>query len=240
MKNQKLAILTVISVCWLAIFGCAPSDSDSSSSGREKSLTGLIADLQGVWTTEWYRPYGFGGDLGKDTFVVSGTNITWQKSYTYDTSFLPFPTNYKQKYTGDNLNIGEMTILDDGTVGYRFTYRFQTASETLLDDSIVETSNAVSSCGIENWQKNVSVDLIGKSCFHTKVKKDTEIPNVVKLVDGRLYLGLTELHSERWELDDSFESVEPSLTVYSSAPIAEGQVNEYGSYGSVDVPFTKQ
>lgn len=230
MRNQTLAILTVISVCWVALWGCAPSDSDSGSSGGEKVLTGLIADLQGAWVTEWYWS---GGNYSKHTFVVSGTNITWQRSYNLDFQS-PYSTDYKRKTTGNNLNIGEMTIFDDGTVGYKFTYRFQTASATSLEDGY-------SDCGIENWQKNVSVDLVGKICFHTKVKKDTEIPNVLKLVDGRLYLGFTELDAGEWEYEfrdaeDIFGYlVEPSLTVYPSTVIVGFQDDL-----PFDVPFTKQ
>ena len=46
MKNQTLAILTIVAVCWGAFFGCAPSDSDNSERSLSDSSKASTASLR--------------------------------------------------------------------------------------------------------------------------------------------------------------------------------------------------
>lgn len=204
MKIQRLTLLTLVSTCLLALYGCAPSDSDDSSGGS--TLTGPIADLQGVWLTEWY-PRGTYGPA-RDTFIVSGTSITWQRTHVGSGS-IEYP-DFKTVSTGSDLSVGEITILDDGTIGQKFTYKVQTFDVTLLNNETVESWNFSPSCDVENWQENVSVEILGKNCVRDKALKNTELLNVFKLVDGVLYLGLTYL-LEDWSFTDM------PLTAYPSS-----------------------
>ena len=58
-----------------------------------------------------------------------------------------------------------------------------------LSEDDVQFLNEETYCGVENWQKNVAVDLINKDC--SNITKNTQLLSAFKLVDGRLYLGMS-------------------------------------------------
>ena len=149
----------------------------------EKSIIS-IADLQGTWSTGCYDDDGF---FYRETLVFSGTNLT--------SEFVPYSdklcknAEMKLSYTGNNVSVGGMVNLDDNSAGYQLSMKLQKVEYTPLSQDDASYMNAVASCGLTNWQKNVTVDLIGKDCGGQTISKNDQLLNVFRFVDGYLNVG---------------------------------------------------
>ena len=112
MKNQSASILLMVSLFWLVVSGCSPSDSGSSSSGT--TLTGPIADLQGKWITSCY----FDGDnYAKESFEVSGTDIMTYSTYYSDSDSSCSSALFKMDTNNSSASVGEKVQAGYGRVG---------------------------------------------------------------------------------------------------------------------------
>ena len=183
MKNQKLLLLTVISACLLALFGCAPSDSDGSSGGA--TLTGPIADLQGTWLTSCkaYDATYFAITKAK----VSGTGLS-QTTHFYTNSGCTVEA-YKLSYILVDLNVGESITFTSGRTGFRYSFSQQTLELTSLNDIVTQVSNTQNYCGLQ-WITGEPHELSGLKCgsISHPVKNTTHF-NIYQITGNNLYIG---------------------------------------------------
>jgi hypothetical protein len=184
MKNQKLSLLAVVSACLLALFGCAPTDSDSPSSGTTAEEP--LAELQGNWSTGCYFR---GTDLNlyaKSTFKVSGTDVEFRADYYSDASCST--KTYRYSGTATNLSIGENVITSDGTSARRMNYLYETYEYTTLSSTYTELFNSISFCGA-SWIIDTPVDVMGDNCSGFVIPpKNSSIFNLYKLTGNNLHL----------------------------------------------------
>ena len=185
MKNQSASILLMVSLFWLVVSGCSPSDSGSSSSGT--TLTGPIADLQGKWITSCY----FDGDnYAKESFEVSGTDIMTYSTYYSDSDSSCSSALFKMDTNNSGASVGEKVVFADSTEGYRISYRAQKLTYTPVSSEYASLINAVSLCGLNNWKVDTTTDVLGMNCSGTTMpQKNATFYNVYNLIGTNLYLG---------------------------------------------------
>jgi hypothetical protein len=188
MKNQSVAISLIVSFCWLVVSGCSPSDSGSSSSGT--TLTGPIADLQGKWITSCY----FDGDnYAKESFEVSGTDIMTYSTYYSDSDSSCSSALFKMDTNNSSASVGEKVVFADSTEGYRISYRAQKLTYTPVSSEYASLINAVSLCGLNNWEVDTTTDVLGMNCSGTTMpQKNATFYNVYNLIGTNLYLGTSK------------------------------------------------
>ena len=188
MKNQSASILLMVSLFWLVVSGCSPSDSGSSSSGT--TLTGPIADLQGKWITSCY----FDGDnYAKESFEVSGTDIMTYSTYYSDSDSSCSSALFKMDTNNSGASVGEKVVFTDSTEGYRISYRAQKLTYTPVSSEYASLINAVSLCGLNNWEVDTTTDVLGKNCSGTTMpQKNATFYNVYNLIGTNLYLGTSK------------------------------------------------
>jgi hypothetical protein len=75
MKNQTLAILAIVSVCWFVLWGCSPSSSDEDASTGTTNSTFSDNNTTFVVTVS-------AGKYFLDN--VQGKTLTLKKGYTYN------------------------------------------------------------------------------------------------------------------------------------------------------------
>jgi hypothetical protein len=188
MKNQSASILLMVSLFWLVVSGCSPSDSGSSSSGT--TLTGPIADLQGKWITSCY----FDGDnYAKESFEVSGTDIMTYSTYYSDSDSSCSSALFKMDTNNSGASVGEKVVFADSTEGYRISYRAQKLTYTPVSSEYASLINAVSLCGLNNWEVDTTTDVLGMNCSGTTMpQKNATFYNVYNLIGTNLYLGTSK------------------------------------------------
>lgn len=188
MKNQSASILLMVSLFWLVVAGCSPSDSGSSSSGT--TLTGPIADLQGKWITSCY----FDGDnYAKESFEVSGTDIMTYSTYYSDSDSSCSSALFKMDTNNSGASVGEKVVFADSTEGYRISYRAQKLTYTPVSSEYASLINAVSLCGLNNWEVDTTTDVLGMNCSGTTMpQKNATFYNVYNLIGTNLYLGTSK------------------------------------------------
>ena len=188
MKNQSASILLMVSLFWLVVSGCSPSDSGSSSSGT--TLTGPIADLQGKWMTSCY----FDGDnYAKESFEVSGTDIMTYSTYYSDSDSSCSSALFKMDTNNSGASVGEKVVFVDSTEGYRISYRAQKLTYTPVSSEYASLINAVSLCGLNNWKVDTTTDVLGMNCSGTTMpQKNATFYNVYNLIGTNLYLGTSK------------------------------------------------
>lgn len=188
MKNQSASILLMVSLFWLVVSGCSPSDSGSSSSGT--TLTGPIADLQGKWITSCY----FDGDnYAKESFEVSGTDIMTYSTYYSDSDSSCSSALFKMDTNNSGASVGEKVVFADSTEGYRISYRAQKLTYTPVSSEYASLINAVSLCGLNNWKVDTTTDVLGMNCSGTTMpQKNATFYNVYNLIGTNLYLGTSK------------------------------------------------
>ena len=184
MKSPTLTLLTVVPACLIALFGCAPSDTDDSSGGS--TLTGPIADLQGTWITSCY-PDG-DGNYVKESFKVEGSKVTTKDGYYSNSSCTDSLYDYDSIST--NLTIGDSVTFVDGTKGYKFSMAVQSFKAVVSSQASADILNAASFCGLTNWKPNVSTELMGMTCNGSVISpKNTLILSMYNIIGNNLYLG---------------------------------------------------
>ena len=174
MKNQSVAILMIVSFCWLVVSGCTP-------------LTGPIADLQGKWITSCY----FDGDnYARESFEVSGTDIISQSTYYSDSDSSCSSALFKMDTNISGASVGERVVFADSTEGYKISYRVQKLTYTPVSSEYASLINDVSLCGLNNWEVNTTTDVLGMNCSGTTMpQKNATFYNVYNLIGTNLYLG---------------------------------------------------
>ena len=174
MKNQSVAILMIVSFCWLVVSGCTP-------------LTGPIADLQGKWITSCY----FDGDnYVRESFEVSGTDIITQSTYYLDSDSSCSSALFKMDTNISGARVGERVVFADSTEGYKISYRVQKLTYTPVSSEYASLINAVSLCGLNNWEVNTTTNVLGMNCSGTTMpQKNATFYNVYNLIGTNLYLG---------------------------------------------------
>ena len=177
MKNQSVAILLIVSLCWLVLSGCYP-------------LTGPIADLQGKWITSCY----FNGDnYARESFEVSGTDIISQSTYYSDSDSSCSSALFKMDTSNSSASVGEKVVFADSTEGYKISYRVQRLTYTPVSSEYASLINTASLCGLDNWEVNTTIDVLGMNCSGTTMpQKNTTFYNVYNLIGTNLYLGDTK------------------------------------------------
>jgi len=178
MKNQILAIFSIVSFFSILLNGCAEPEETAG-----ESLTGPIAEIQGTWVTGCYFD---GSSYVRETLVVSGNNIS-EKSNYYSNSACT-TTTYEVNSTYNNLSIGEKVTFLDGTSGYRATYAVQSSEYTPLSSSQTSNYNATTFCGV-SWVINTPIDILGKNCLGSTTPKNSTMFNLYKLMGNNIYLG---------------------------------------------------
>ena len=188
MKNQSTSILLMVSLFWLVVSGCSPSDSGSSSSGT--TLTGPIADLQGKWMTSCY----FDGDnYATESFEVSGTDIMTYSTYYSDSDSACSSALFKMDTNNSGASVGEKVVFADSTEGYRISYRAQKLTYTPVSSEYASLINAVSLCGLNDWEVDTTTDVLGMNCSGTTMpQKNATFYNVYNLIGTNLYLGTSK------------------------------------------------
>ena len=181
MKNQILAIFSIMSFFSILLYGCAEPEETAG-----ESLTGPIAELQGTWVTGC-NAYGVGSVEG--TFTVSGTNISEKSTHYSDKNCKS--TDLKVDSTYNNLRIGEKITHPDGLTGYRATYVVQSIENTPLSASQTSTYNnpgGSSYCGV-SWVISTPIDILGRNCSGITTPKNSTMFNLYKLTGNNIYLG---------------------------------------------------
>ena len=182
MKNQKLSQLAVISACLLALFGCAPSDSDDSSDGS--TLTGPIADLQGTYITGCLPD---DGTYVSYTVKISGTNASQIGTIYSDSACTTKMAKVSDQ--GTNIKIGDSIGFLDGSTGYKYSVAQDSMEITSLNALMTQGFNDANTCGL-TWATDVAYNVNGKTCgTDTYPVKNTTLYNIYKLDGNNLYYG---------------------------------------------------
>ena len=171
----------IVSFCWLVVSGCTP-------------LTGPIADLQGKWITSCYFD---GNNYVRESFEVSGTDIITQSTYYSDSDSSCSSALFKMDTNISGASVGERVVFADSTEGYKISYRVQKLTYTPVSSEYASLINAVSLCGLNNWEVNTTTNVLGMNCSGTTMpQKNATFYNVYNLIGTSLYLGdaKTDVH----------------------------------------------
>ena len=153
MKNFYIILILFLS---FTIYSCAKkSDSSSSSS--------TTTELEGTWQTPCHAR---GSKYLIKTFTVSGTNVTDQWKYHFDSSC--DNDSYSYDATFSSLSIGDEYTDDgygsSGGSGHQFTMTIDTNTYTSLSASDLTWVNDNSYCGETGWELNTAQSIAGKTC----------------------------------------------------------------------------
>ena len=153
MKNFYIILILFLS---FTIYSCAKkSDSSSSSS--------TTTELEGTWQTPCHAR---GSKYLIKTFTVSGTNVTDQWKYHFDSSC--DNDSYSYYTTHSSLSIGDEYTDDgygsSGGSGHQFTMTIDTNTYTSLSASDLTWVNDNSYCGESGWVLNTPQSIAGKTC----------------------------------------------------------------------------
>ena len=153
MKNFYIILILFLS---FTIYSCAKkSDSSSSSS--------TTTELEGTWQTPCHAR---GSKYMIRTLTVSGTNVTDQWKYHFDSSC--DNDSYSYYTTHSSLSIGDEYTDDgygsSGGSGHQFTMTIDTNTYTSLSASDLTWVNDNSYCGETGWELNTAKDVAGKTC----------------------------------------------------------------------------
>ena len=162
-KNFYIILILFLS---FTIYSCAKkSDSSSSSS--------TTTELEGTWQTPCH-PRGIKYMI--KTLTVSGTNVTDQWKYHFDSSCDNDSYSFDSTYS--SLSIGDEYTDDgygsSGGSGHQFTMTIDTNTYTSLSASDLTWVNDNSYCGETGWELNTAKDVAGKTC-ESEVMWDTNI-----------------------------------------------------------------
>ena len=181
MKNFYIILILFLS---FTIYSCAKkSDSSSSSS--------TTTELEGTWQTPCHAR---GSKYLIKTFTVSGTNVTDQWKYHFDSSC--DNDSYSYYTTHSSLSIGDEYTDDgygsSGGSGHQFTMTIDTNTYTSLSASDLTWVNNNSFCGENDWVLNTAQSIAGKTCG-SDVKWNTNITiyGVYALDGSKLSMGLS-------------------------------------------------
>ena len=152
MKNFYIILILFLS---FTIYSCAKkSDSSSSSSTTE---------LEGTWKSSCVSS---GSRYRIRTLTVSGTNVTDQWKYHFDSSC--DNDAYRFDATFSSLSIGDEYTDDgygsSGGSGHQFTMTIDTNTYTSLSASDLTWVNDNSFCGENDWVLNTAQSIAGKTC----------------------------------------------------------------------------
>ena len=152
MKNFYIILILFLS---FTIYSCAKkSDSSSSSSTTE---------LEGTWKSSCVSS---GSKYKIRTLTVSGTNVTDQWKYHFDSSC--DNDSYSYDATFSSLSIGDEYTDDgygsSGGSGHQFTMTIDTNTYTSLSASDLTWVNNNSFCGENDWVLNTAQSIAGKTC----------------------------------------------------------------------------
>ena len=152
MKNFYIILILFLS---FTIYSCAKkSDSSSSSSTTE---------LEGTWKSSCVSS---GSKYKIRTLTVSGTNVTDQWKYHFDSSC--DNDSYSFDATFSSLSIGDEYTDDgygsSGGSGHQFTMTIDTNTYTSLSASDLTWVNNNSFCGENDWVLNTAQSIAGKTC----------------------------------------------------------------------------
>ena len=194
MKNFYIILILFLS---FTIYSCAKkSDSSSSSS--------TTTELEGTWQTPCHAR---GSKYLIKTFTVSGTNVTDQWKYHFDSSC--DNDSYSYDTTHSSLSIGDEYTDDgygsSGGSGHQFTMTIDTNTYTSLSASDLTWVNDNSYCGETGWELNTAKDVAGKTCFST-----AESPS------GHPYYGLYILDGDKFMSTASSSSYPDSVSSATS------------------------
>jgi len=143
MKNQTLAILTIVSACWLILWGCAPSNSSSKT------------ELEGTWISNCLSD-GYVNVLKK--IDVSGDSMEFEWTYYDETDNQTCSTlRDSLAFSTDNISITDNSTIKTLSVTHK--------KWTLTPKSLIETNsyNSKVTCGFSDWQIDVTRDVTGIS-----------------------------------------------------------------------------
>ena len=150
--------------------------------------------MQGKWITSCY----FDGDnYAKESFEVSGTDIISLSTYYSDSDSSCSSALFKMDTNNSGASVGEKVVFADSTEGYRISYRAQKLTYTPISSEYASLINAVSLCGLNNWQVDTTTDVLGMNCSGTTMpQKNATFYNVYNLIGTNLYLGdaKTDVH----------------------------------------------
>ena len=178
MNRKSLALATIVLLSLITLLGCSPDDDAADGSPL---VTGRLADLQGTWILNCYKPPTSSKYINY-TYKISGNNISTSRTYHSDSNCND--KDYIEEGSYGNLSVGD-NITSSGFKDYQFTYSVKAYGRTPLDNSTALSFSG--SCGIQNWSTDNYTDLIGnKLCGFTK---NTTFMNVYRVVGTNLYLG---------------------------------------------------
>jgi hypothetical protein len=90
-------------------------------------------------------------------------------------------------------SVGEKVVFADSTEGYRISYRAQKLTYTPVSSEYASLINAVSLCGLNNWEVDTTTDVLGMNCSGTTMpQKNATFYNVYNLIGTNLYLGTSK------------------------------------------------
>ena len=159
MKNFYIILILFLS---FTIYSCAKK-SDSSSSSSTTTEGSTTTELEGTWQTPCHAR---GSKYMIRTLTVSGTNVTDQWKYHFDSSC--DNDSYSYDTTHSSLSIGDEYTDDgygsSGGSGHQFTMTIDTNTYTSLSASDLTWVNDNSYCGETGWELNTAKDVAGKTC----------------------------------------------------------------------------
>ena len=159
MKNFYIILILFLS---FTIYSCAKK-SDSSSSSSTTTEGSTTTELEGTWQTPCHAR---GSKYMIRTLTVSGTNVTDQWKYHFDSSCDNDSYSYDSTYS--SLSIGDEYTDDgygsSGGSGHQFTMTIDTNTYTSLSASDLTWVNDNSYCGETGWELNTAKDVAGKTC----------------------------------------------------------------------------
>ena len=152
MKNFYIILILFLS---FTIYSCGKKSDSSSSS--------TTTELEGTWQTPCHAR---GSKYMIRTLTVSGTNVTDQWKYHFDSSCDNDSYSYDSTYS--SLSIGDEYTDDgygsSGGSGHQFTMTIDTNTYTSLSASDLTWVNDNSYCGETGWELNTAKDVAGKTC----------------------------------------------------------------------------
>ena len=144
--------------------------------------------MQGTWVSSCRSDES---EYVKETFVVSGTDVSFKSDYFSDVSCTTLNLGIAQNFI--NLNVGDNVTLNDGTYGHRIAYFWRSIELTTYSSTFTEDYNSINFCGV-NWVSNKPVDVLEKDCgsnfwSSSPPIKNSILHNLYSIVGNSLHLG---------------------------------------------------
>jgi len=148
----------------------------TSTSIHTKTNT-ATSNLDGIWETDCFLNEEKSWETG--TYTFSGSTVTITDSYFSNTScqILEEQTAAILSYTLGSTASGVTEInFNVGT----------SLKKTLFSDDIAEAYSNESFCGFDYWQKNITVDIVGKTCGGEVITASPAIYSMIKIENNHL------------------------------------------------------